>query len=234
PAGLQAPGYDVVAQVARLGRSSACRRLYSNTPGPLAPGCPASPLGAFADPLIPDLGAACGFPQDFPSSCDDDAVTVGHTGLLELKEGKFGPVKVLGGGAIRSGTLRLKGGTYHLCSLRLARGAGLLFDGAADVFVSGDLEVFNEAFVGPSTPAQLSPANVRFFVNGSRVRISRDARFNATVCAPHALLGLGRGARVNGRLFANTVSSEGDVAVALVAPAAGASPTSTARPPATT
>src|SRR5262245_38122518 len=107
PAGLQASGYDVVAQVARLGRSSACRRLYANTTGPLAVGCPASPLGAFADPLVPDLGAACGFPQDFPSSCDDDAVTVGHTGLLELQEGKFGPVKVLGGGAVRSGTLRL-------------------------------------------------------------------------------------------------------------------------------
>src|SRR5262245_48925436 len=243
PGGIEAPGQDVVAQVAKLGRQSTCRRLYAGVAAPPAVGCPASPLGAFTDPIVPDLGAACGFPASFPSGCTGDAITVGHTGLLELGSGPFGPVRVLGGGAVRSGALRFQGGRYDLCSLRLARGAGLLFDGAADVFISGDLEVFNDAFVGPAAPADLSPANVRFFVNGGRVRISRQARFNATVCAPHSALGLGRGARVNGRLFANTISAEGNASVTLVAPPTGptttsttghVTTTSTSRPPATT
>src|SRR5262245_10420457 len=159
PGGIQAPGQDVVAQVAKVGRQSTCRRLYADNPGPSAVGCPASPLGAFTDPIVPDLGAACGFPKSFPSECSGDAITVGHTGLLQLEPGPFGPVRVLGGGAVRSGTLRFQGGRYDLCSLRLARGAGLLFDAAADVYVSGDLEVFDDAFVGPAAPSSLSPAD---------------------------------------------------------------------------
>ncbi|MFN8544229.1 MAG: hypothetical protein U0807_08480 [Candidatus Binatia bacterium] len=209
---LDAHAQDVVAKIARLGRGSRCGGLFAGQVIETQAACPAMP-GGLIDPLVADLGDACGFPRQFPN-CGGAPVTVGHNGFQTIGGGSStsptlrSDVLVLGSGDANAGTLRLSGGTYVFCNLRLARGAQLLVDSAAQVFITGDLEVFNEAFAGASPSSGTDPRNVEFLVRGERVRVSKRAQLDGIICAPHALVGLGKESHVRGRVVGDIVSAD--------------------------
>jgi hypothetical protein len=201
---IDAPASTLAAKEARLRPKTKCGELFANEVARETPAC--GPPTAFSTPIVADIAAACGFPAPFDCG-GGEAVTVGKGVSRSLTPGTYGAVRVMGGGG-KAGTLRFAAGDYVLCSLRAARDARLLFDGAARVMVVGDIEVGNETFTGPASGSGLSPFDVRFFSAGDRVHFSRKSRVEIRLCAPDALLLLTEGTNLTGSFVARLIRTE--------------------------
>src|SRR5262249_29166820 len=143
-------GGDLAAgRVFAIGDGVTCnvRNLFLHPDAP-----PSQPCGTptlFTGPILQpeDAATQCAFPDTFhPSTdaADDRSVDPGST--LSLPPGRYHDI-VVRGSAGQAGTLLLEGGEYDFSSLRVFRGAQLLFAApsvvrvATDVFRIGDLSV---------------------------------------------------------------------------------------------
>src|SRR5262249_12740261 len=141
----------------------------------------------FTGPILQpeDAATQCAFPDTFDPStdpADDRSVDPGST--LSLPPGRYHDI-VVRGSAGQAGTLLLEGGEYDFSSLRVFRGAQLLFAApsvvrvATDVFRIGDLSV-----IGPKPNSGVSASDIRLYSNGARVSFRRRAEVHALLCAP--------------------------------------------------
>src|SRR5205814_335473 len=142
------------------------------------------------------LASACGFPTNLPSPCSSsDAIIVGHDGSVEKNAGTYSRIDVAGGGA-GPGSLVLTGGTYTICGdVMLRRNAQLAVRAPSVIRVLGRIKFDNGSSVGPES-LSVSPCQIQIFSNGDRVRVSRRASVQATICAPKAKLELTEGAKL--------------------------------------
>src|SRR5581483_5152817 len=113
---------------------------------------------------------------------------------------------VMGGGT--PSTLLLSGGSYGFCSVAVARNSQLFAQGASDVSVTGDLAFGPNVAAGPASGSELVAGDLRFFVAGTSVQLSRISETQAHVCAPNATLQLTEGARFEGQLVADVIRTE--------------------------
>ncbi|HLK12101.1 MAG TPA: hypothetical protein VKW76_12050 [Candidatus Binatia bacterium] len=198
----------------RLRPGSQCARLFTDPARVTGVNCSSSPVAAFTGPILEEpLAAACGFPSP-PPPCFGSGVTVGHGGVVHLAGGTPGAPRAYGTalvlGAPTPGTLVLDGGSYVFCGLRIASRAQLLVGSAAQVFVSGDLELNQDTIVGPdpASPHPPAPGDIRFLVAGGRAHLSRRTRLTGHVCAPNGVLSMAAGAEAFGGLAALVVSTD--------------------------
>ncbi|HZP40874.1 MAG TPA: hypothetical protein VFD84_05115 [Candidatus Binatia bacterium] len=201
---LNAASSQVVAKSVSIPASAQCLQLFANSVARTSPAC--GPATAFSSPLIADVSAACGFPDPFPA-CDPGApVTVGNGQVVVLAPGVYGALTVMGGGT--PSTLLLSGGSYGFCSVAVARNSQLFAQGASDVSVTGDLAFGPNVAAGPASGSELVAGDLRFFVAGTSVQLSRISETQAHVCAPNATLQLTEGARFEGQLVADVIRTE--------------------------
>jgi hypothetical protein len=195
---LEAPESAVAAHIVRLRNSdSQCAQLFANLAVVQGQGC--DDPDPFVSPFE-DLATACGFPAPFPS-CDPDAppivVSPGETRVLA--PGTYGDV-VIAGNPSGFGTLELAG-DYQFCTLKASLDAVTVFAAASTVNVENALILSRATTTNPTIDAE----DIRIFVRGTGVRISRNATVTAVICAPNATLGINSGAVLAGRFVAEQV-----------------------------
>jgi hypothetical protein len=216
---LAADHLDVIAgagpaNAVRLRPGSACGRLFTDPARVTGVNCSSSPVAAFTGPILDEpLAAACEFPASSPP-CGGAAVTVVHGAVVHLAGGSPAAPRVYGSvlvqGAPTPGTLVLDGGAYVFCGLRVAGRARLLVGSAAQVFVNGDLQLYQSTVVGPDASSAHPPAptDIRFLVAGGRAHLSRRTRFTGRLCAPNGIVSLAAGAEAFGGLAGHIVSTD--------------------------
>jgi hypothetical protein len=204
---LIAPHSQVVADLMRSPAATLCHALFSNLVYQSMPSC--GPATTFQLPIVADPVAACGFPNPFPACSADSSkskvVIDGQTLMLAPDPAGYGDVRVLAGG-----TLILGGGDYRFCSLRAGRNSNIFVQHPSSINVAGTVNLANNVFLGPdpSITPQISPRDIRLFVNGTMVHFSSQADVHAALCAPTALLRLTRAAHLNGTFVADTIHTE--------------------------
>ena len=193
---VDGPDSALAGDVVSVGGRSRCRQLFFTTAvAHSAPSC--GPGTSYVGPLVADLPAACGVPDEFPDCSEGSAVNVAAGDERTLAPGVYGAVDV-GGAASRHGRLVLSGGRYVFCSLRTRRGAVLEADSAAQVFVAGDVRLGPRSSLGPAEDLEI-------LTQGSRFAISRNAEVGARVCALDGTLHVTDGATLTGRFVAGQV-----------------------------
>jgi len=194
---LEAPTSAVAAATVRLrDGASQCAELFANL-AVTGPGC--SNPQPFVNPFA-DLALACDFPEPFPT-CDPDAptVVVQPGEIRALPPGTYGDV-VIAGNPSGFGTLQL-GGTYQFCTLKASLDAVTVFTSPSTVNVQNALILSRATTINPT----ISADDINIFVQGSSVRISRNATVTAVMCAPNATIGINNGAMLTGRFVARQV-----------------------------
>ena len=193
---VDGPDSALAGDVVSVGGRSRCGQLFFTTAvAHSAPSC--GPGTSYVGPLVADLPAACGVPDEFPDCSEGSAVDVAAGDERTLAPGVYGDVDV-GGAASRHGRLVLTGGRYVFCSLRTRRGAVLEADSAAQVFVAGDVRIGPRSSLGPAEDLEI-------LTQGSRFAISRNAEVGARVCALDGTLHVTDGATLTGRFVAGQV-----------------------------
>ena len=179
---------NCVGNTARMDGVGHCGALFANfTVNPTQP-----PV-TFTPPVLSgSLASNCGFPPA-PFGCDlAQPVTVNAGDTVTLPSGVYGNVTVKGGFdqflAPNPGVLQLSGGTYVFCNVKLARFAEVRGLAPSELRIDGKLKMAASNFFGPDTGHVANDLTV--FVNGTKVRYSRDSEVTAKVCAPEANCGL--------------------------------------------
>lgn len=179
---------NCVGNTARMDGLGSCGALFANfTVNPTNPPVPFTP-----PVLAGSIAANCGFPA-VPFGCDlAQPVTVNAGDTVTLPAGVYGHVTVKGGFdellAPNPGVLRLSGGTYVFCNVKLARFAEIRALAPTEMRVDGKLKMTSDNFFGPDAGNVASDFTV--FVNGTKVRYSRESQVTARLCAPQAKCGL--------------------------------------------
>jgi len=195
---LEAPISQVSAATVRLrDGASQCADLFANLAVTNGPGC--SNPQPFTSPFT-DLAAACDFPAPFPT-CDPDAptVVVQPGEIRSLPPGTYGDV-LIAGNPSGFGTLQL-GGTYQFCTLKASLDAVTVFTSPSTINVENALILSRATTINPTISAE----DIKIFVEGINVRISRNATVTAVMCAPNATIGINNGAMLSGRFIARQV-----------------------------
>jgi hypothetical protein len=226
---LAAGPVDVVAgagpaNAVRLRPGSACRALFTDPARVTGVNCSSSPVAAFTGPILDEpLADACGFPGTIPA-CTGPGVTVAHGAVVHLAGGTPAAPRAYGAvlvqGAPTPGTLVLDGGTYVFCGLRVAGRAQLLIGSAVQVFVAGDLQLYQSTIVGPDSGSAHAPAaaDIRFLVAGGRAHLSRRTHFTGHLCAPNGIVSMAAGAEAFGGLAGHIVSTDRAIVHGIPAP----------------
>jgi hypothetical protein len=214
PRFFAAPKSIVASDVVHFDRtptSTTLQQLFANT---VVFGPPATP---FTPPIIADVAAACGFPSPFPACDPQHPVEIPIGTATVLPPGTYGRV-VVHGTAFGASTVTLTGGTYVFCQLKVSRASKL--QAAAPVTI----DVATKASFGPSTffgpdpgVPTLRSSDVRLYVNGTLVKLTRDATSVAHVCAPNAHLRLSKGGVHTGVYVAGLIRTE-EIFLALGSP----------------
>jgi len=189
----------LAASTILLDPSSRCDALlFSSSVERAAPGC--GPGVRFSGPIVPDLAAACEFP-DFARCNAAAPIRVGHRETHPLTPGAYGDVLVLGGGA--PGRLILAGGDYEFCSLRAARNATIEVDAPARVLIDGNLAIGQSADI--ELASGLAARDLALFVGGPDVTFGRASRISAHLCAPASTLQIVDAAKLTGSFVADVI-----------------------------
>jgi len=204
-----APSSEFVADFANLETNTVCKTVYANTLTNPGAGCPRT-VGAVPRPLIPNLASACAFPP--PIACNPalPPLIVSHNQLLELKPTPANPNNVYGdlvvqGGGAGAATLKLAG-DYTFCNIRVGRNGNILFTGPSTVRVQGSVRFSNASAIGPNPGSGAPlPGEIRWFVQGSQVHMSRKGDIAFHLCAPNGRLSVGSGVGIRGHYVASTI-----------------------------
>jgi hypothetical protein len=201
---------DFVGDMVHLDSTTACDNLFANAVvGPSLPTCPTTIGMPVPRPVITDLAGACGF-QTPATPCSNSLasdVIVDHLGNRTLAPGTYRNVVVEGGGE-GPATLKLSGGDYHFCDVRVGRNGSMLFQAPSTVFIDGNSRVSNAADVGPDPllgAAAPPPGAIKWFVAGSQARFSRRGVISLYACAPNAKMVIGSGTSLTGRFVARSI-----------------------------
>jgi hypothetical protein len=202
------PNSDFVGDIVHMDSTTSCDQLYANALVGGSASCPKA-LGIFPNPLFADLAAASGF-QAPPGACANDpakSVLVDHNETRVLGPGTYGDLVVEGGGE-GPAVLKLAGGTYRFCNLRVGRNGSLLFQAPATVFVDGVSRISNSTDVGPDPALGSSappPGAIKLFVAGTQARFSRRGNIALYASAPFGKMIIGSGTALTGRFIARSI-----------------------------
>jgi hypothetical protein len=139
-------------------------------------------------------------------------VTVANDGALTLDEGAYGDLTVG-----RDGKLTLKGGGYAFRSITVGRGGELRYAKAADVVVSGRVDLEADAVISPAAGSGLTSAAMRIQVDGLNgtngalrstppsIHAGPSAKLFATLYATGGSLVIDRDADGNGAFLARDI-----------------------------
>lgn len=201
---IDAPDSAIVGDRVELDKKSVCDALRSNG-GEASSQCgPATPV---AIPVVANLASACGFPSSLPTACSGPDLLLDHDATKNATPGTYNVVDVAGGGR-GPATLILSAGTYTFCSLRLGRNAALLASGPVTINVLSSVKLDNGSQVRPDS-GTLSACDIKIFANtDGKVRISRKAYVQGTLCAPNAKLDVTQGANLRGAFYARDVKTD--------------------------
>ncbi len=205
PRAFTAPNSVVASDRARFDKdpsSTVLQQLYANTIEQFGP--PATP---FTPPIVADVKAACGYPDPFPPCAVGTAVDVAAGTTTVLAPGTYGKVRVHGT-PLSPGTLRLSGGAYTFCDLKVSRTSELRAQAPVAVNVVGKASFGPSTFVGPDTGSGLVASDVRFLVAGPLVKLARYSESNARICAPGAKMRMSQAGTHVGVYVASYIRTE--------------------------
>jgi hypothetical protein len=159
------------------------------------------------DPIVlPAVEPFCTVPTFF---CGTQLVTIHPAQTSDpLPPGVYGTVRVL-----KAATLRLAGGDYAFCDVKMSRDARIEAEGSVVMNVSGNMQIGRGSYFGPTGGAP----GIVAVVAGKRVKVGRSAVTNAEFTAPLAKVSFGTGARFDGCYCAT--EAKVDRQVALTCPA---------------
>jgi len=197
---IVAPASEIAAETVTIDVASKCRQLFGNRFVRTGPGC--APPTTFTSPLIAAPAAACGYPTPFPPCDANRPVSVGAGTTRVLPPGTYGSLYVSGGSS--PGSVVLSSGTYVFCSVRTGRGVGVAASGAADVFVTGDVNIGPDTATAPTGGS----GSLRIVTNGASIQFARAADVTALVCAPNADLRVTSASDLRGTFLARTIYTE--------------------------
>ncbi|MFT5039317.1 MAG: hypothetical protein ACI8TX_000265 [Hyphomicrobiaceae bacterium] len=168
------------------------------------------------------IGSVPGFPIQEPFcqvaesiDCEGPLVSIARRdGFGPLPPGSYSNVKV-GKGAI----LTLDAGVYEFCSLRLARDARLVTarSGETTLEIRDSLGLGRGSNLAPQVDGQ--PAILR--VAGSRVHLSSNVHFDASLVAPAARIRVGRNSELRGDVCARSLVVRRDADLRCAQPVCG-------------
>jgi len=158
---------------------------------------------------------ACDYPVPFPD-CDSAGtaggdVTVGPQEVRRLEPNKYRNVTISRG--VQPGRVILGGGNYYFCNLRMGRNADLLFDSAAQVFVSGELQLGGMSFTGTGGN-DVGAKQIRIVHRGgtlgpeSTITIPPRAHVFGQLCAPRSALRIRYAAQLFGNFIAQVIKTD--------------------------
>ena len=122
-------------------------------------------------------------------ACGGDQVDVLPGEEKDLAPGTYGVVRVMNGA-----TLRLTGGTYTVCDVKMGRESRVEGDGAVTLQIDGSLRIGTDSFFGPVNGAPI----IDTYVTGRKVRVSQKAVALARIIAPNARATFGRDSSLDG------------------------------------
>lgn len=198
---LDAPGSDVAADQVNVPTTASCSQQFANTSSKASPNCGVA--GGTPVPIVQDIAATCGFPQQFPACDPATPVIVPPGGTLALPSGVYGDLVVA-----RGADLTLVGGGYVFCSVKVSRAARLEAQAPVEIDVTGRIAIGGSATFGPAPGSGLTPADLRLFSDGISVHFSRQSQVQARLCAPNASLRLTQGGSHMGTFIANAIGTE--------------------------
>ena len=122
-------------------------------------------------------------------TCGGDQVDVLPGEEKDLAPGTYGVVRVM-----NAPTLRLTGGTYTVCDVKIGREARVEGDGAVTLQIDGSLRIGTDSVYGPVNGAPI----IDTYVTGRKVRVSQKAVALARIIAPNARATFGRDSSLDG------------------------------------
>ena len=195
---------EIAADIVHMDSSTSCMKLFSNSLVGASSFCVDAP-GAVPKPLIADLPAACDFPPAGAFACDrSEDVLVDHDQTTTLSPGTYGNLVVEGGGR-GPAVLKLTGGEYRFCNVRVGRNGSIVFGGPSTVTVSGSSRVSNATRLGPENSNTTPASAIQWFVQGSQARFSRKGQIELYACAPNGKMIIGSGTELTGRFVARSI-----------------------------
>lgn len=183
-------------------------------PQPFTPPIIPGTCDAQCRPNLAALEAECGFPSPFPAckpgsdvavspggDCAGAPDAVPGNGRCDLGPGSYGDV------AVRNlASLRLVGGTYDVCNLKLGRSGTV--DTAAPAVVNiadqGVLNVNNQSQFGGTNAADL----VVHLAGAGGVTLGKSSTVSALVCAPESKIFLGHVNTLSGQFVGDTIAAD--------------------------
>ena len=177
-------GTSLSANFVEVGDASNVFQVFANTTHVAIDAFVRNGIGPVTLPL-PD--PPCVIP-DF--ACGTDPLFV-RPGTTEgpVPPGVYGVVRVLNGA-----TLKLAGGVYTVCDVKIGRQAVLEAEGPVLLQIVGNLKIGTGSFFGPAIGAPPIAA----YVAGRKVRVSQGATAVAQITAPFAKFTFGRGSMLDG------------------------------------
>ena len=209
---ILAPESQLSANTVRIPLSD-CKNLFGNDV--VLHSC--GQRAAFQSPFNGAGGVeqACDYPVPFPD-CDSTGtlggdVTVGPQEVRRLEPNQYRTVSISRG--VQPGRVILTGGDYFFCNLRMGRNADLLFDSAAQVFVSGELELGGMSFTGTGGN-DVGAKKIRIIHRGrtlgqeSTITIPPRAHVFGQLCAPRSMLRVRYAAQLFGNFIARVIKTD--------------------------
>ena len=209
---ILAPESQLSANTVRIPLSD-CKNLFGNDV--VLHSC--GQRAAFQSPFNGAGGVeqACDYPVPFPD-CDSTGtlggdVTVGPQEVRRLEPNQYRTVTISRG--VQPGRVILTGGDYFFCNLRMGRNADLLFDSAAQVFVSGELELGGMSFTGTGGN-DVGAKKIRIIHRGrtlgqeSTITIPPRAHVFGQLCAPRSMLRVRYAAQLFGNFIARVIKTD--------------------------
>ena len=209
---ILAPESQLSANTVRIPLSD-CKNLFGNDV--VLRSC--GQRAAFQSPFNGAGGVeqACDYPVPFPD-CDSTGtlggdVTVGPQEVRRLEPNQYRTVSISRG--VQPGRVILTGGDYFFCNLRMGRNADLLFDSAAQVFVSGELELGGMSFTGTGGN-DVGAKKIRIIHRGrtlgqeSTITIPPRAHVFGQLCAPRSMLRVRYAAQLFGNFIARVIKTD--------------------------
>ena len=88
---------------------------------------------------------------------------------MAVAAGDYGKIVVKKGG-----TLTFSGGAYNVHSIKAKKSSSLLFGAAAQLRAAKNFKASKDTFVGPSPGADITAADIIFYVAGKKANLGRN------------------------------------------------------------
>lgn len=200
---FMADGTSLSADLVQIGNASNVSQVFANTVKLGDGAVIRNGTGPLALPIVDPFCEVSTFP------CGTTIVNVPPGATQALTPGVYGYARVANGS-----TLRLAGGVYTFCDVKMGREAAILAEGPVVMQIVGNLRIGTDSYFGPVDGA---PA-IAVYALGRKVRVSQSAVAVAQITAPFAKMQFGRDAAFDGCFCVDRAKSDKHITLTCTEP----------------